>query len=116
VSWRDRLLQMALAGGAFSLTACGGGSLPDPTGQAGQTGGPCGNANPDPCICGRPDVSAEAKALCDDATACRAAGGVFIPYAMIDTTTGTTVPPHCEVDGGAGADAAATSDGGSDGV
>src|SRR3954466_16078942 len=41
-TWRDRLRLLTLAGGALSATtAC--------------TAFPCGNANPDPCICGRPD-------------------------------------------------------------
>jgi hypothetical protein len=117
VNWRDRLRQMTLAGGAISLAACGGGSLPSQMGQAGQTGSnfQCGNANPDPCICGRPDASQGARAQCDGEIACQAGGGVWNPTYMLDST-GTTVPPHCEVDGGAAPDAAPTPDAGSDGA
>jgi hypothetical protein len=104
VSWRDRIRQITLAGGALSLASCG-----DPLGLSGV---PCGNANPDPCICGRPESSAESKAQCDAKHACQAAGGVWDPY-YVNDQNGTT-PPHCEFDGGA-ADAAPTSDADSDG-
>jgi hypothetical protein len=106
---------MILAGGAFSLTACGGGL--NQTGPDGPlVGGGCGNASPDPCICGRPDANADAAAACDAQLACQAAGGTYIPYYASDSA-GVTTPPHCVFDGGAGPDAAPTSDGsGSDGV
>lgn len=103
VSWRDRIRQITLAGGALSLaSSCNG---------LGQTF-PCGNANPDPCICGRPESSSEAKAQCDAKHACEAAGGWWYPY-NVSGPSGT-VPAHCEFDGGA-ADAAPTSDADSDG-
>jgi len=104
VSWRERIRQITLAGGALSLASCG-----DPLGL---NGVPCGNANPDPCICGQPENSAEAKAQCNAKLAYQTAGGAWYPYSMIDSSG--TVPPHCEFDGGA-ADAAPTSDADSDG-
>jgi hypothetical protein len=83
MSWRKRLEAIALAGGSIALSAC-------------FTGGPpCGNANPDPCICGRPDHDPTARAECDAETACKAAGGQW------DDTSGTlpdggTTSPHCD--------------------
>jgi hypothetical protein len=106
---------MTLAGGALSLAACSGGNL-SPGGQDGSfIGGGCGNANPDPCICGRPDASVDAAAACDAELACQAAGGTFKPFSTYDSATGTTTPAHCELDGGEPHDAA-TPDAGSDGV
>jgi hypothetical protein len=96
VSWRDRILQMALAGGAFSLSACNGAPSNPP-------GIPCGNANPDPCICGRPQSDPAAKAACDAKRACEADGGVWIGFGA-----------DCEFGGGT-SDAAPMSDASSDG-
>ena len=98
---------MTLAGGAFSLAACGGG--PSPSQPL-----PCGNANPDPCICGRPDASAAAAGACAAELACQAAGGTLL-NAMYDPATGKTTS-YCQLDGGSGSDAAPTVDAGSDGV
>jgi len=114
MSWREWIRQLTLAGGAWTLAACGGSTLSGQPGQPGQPGVPCGNANPDPCICGRPDRSPVSKDLCDAKLACEASGGFWEPYQMTDST-GTTVPPHCEFDGGTGADAAPISDADSDG-
>ena len=92
MTWKDRIRQMALAGGALSLSACS--SAP------GTNGIPCGNANPDPCICGRPNASPQAQAECSAKISCETAGGVWNPVSVTDSTTGVTVPPHCERDGG----------------
>ena len=92
MTWKDRLKQMALAGGALSLSAA----------ALSCTGVPCGNANPDPCICGRPSTSPEAQAECNAELSCRAAGGVW-----------NTDRRQCERDGG-GDDGASSPDGGSD--
>jgi len=57
---------------------------------------PCGNANPDPCICGRPESSPQAKMLCDDKMACEAAGGVWEPFVVVDPAVDAGVGgPYC---------------------
>lgn len=73
----------------------GGGGIPGTGGLFG-TGGvgiPCGNANPDPCICGRPEASAAAADLCVKSMDCKAAGGQLL-------YNGMAVSPICERDGG----------------
>jgi len=87
---------MTLAGGALSLAGCGGVA-------------PCVNAGPDPCICGRPESSREAKAECDADKACESMGGVWIISSTV-YPGGMTVPSHCEIDGGTHQDAAPISD------
>jgi hypothetical protein len=64
--WQERLRQMALAGGVLT-TGCGG------------LGFPCGNANPDPCVCDRPSSSSAAAEACSAETTCQKAGGVWQP-------------------------------------
>lgn len=103
MTWKDRLRQMTLAGGALSLAACG---------VLGEGPIPCGNANPDPCICGRPDDNPDDRAACTAKKSCEATGGVWIAYAVSDPATRTTVPPHCEHD--AGVDGASVTDMASD--
>ena len=85
-SWKQRLRDMVLAGGALATAACGGttqgGGSADVGGTADGGGGGlpdffCGNGNPDPCICNRPERSASDKALCDQKKACEARGGEF---------------------------------------
>jgi hypothetical protein len=76
---------MVLAGGALALGACKGFSS-DEIG--------CGNANPDPCICGRPDESETLRAACDVQTACEADGGTYVGYTE-ELPDGGTRPPHC---------------------
>jgi hypothetical protein len=66
--------------------------------------GNCGNANPDPCICGRPDSDPVAKMQCTEKRACEAEGGVWNPTEIIAVDGGITAP-HCE---------AASSDAGTD--
>jgi hypothetical protein len=128
MSWRRRLQELVLAGGAFAVAGCsgasrGGGGAPHGDG-AGGTGGlggaagsggtggdvggsggngnygvPCGNANSDPCICGR----GVGDPRCAARDACEAMGGRFFFDSLTDD--GGTHPPHCELpDGGAPAD------------
>jgi hypothetical protein len=83
MSWRDRLRSLVCAGGV----AASGCQLIDP-------GHPpsCGNANPDPCICGRDNTPAK-HAECLDKTACENGSGVWSdPYLLYAAG---------EVDGGA---------------
>jgi hypothetical protein len=73
---------------------------------------PCGNANPDPCICGRQESDPAVKTQCDQERACQADGGTWNPYTE-ETSSGTVISaPHCEYPDG-GSDAA-ISDGGMD--
>lgn len=85
------------AAGAAGNNGAGGGG----TGGGGTTGSggtifpiPCGNANPDPCICGRPDTSAVAAANCTQKRACESAGGVWSYF-----------QPSCSINVDAGVDA-----------
>jgi hypothetical protein len=113
MSWQNRLQQMVLAGGVL-FTGCSNDKLAaGGGGGAGGTfvGGGCGNANPDPCICGRPEASSEAAAECQGEIACMARGGVWFPFTNVDATG--THPPYCQIDGGSDGDASV--DGRSDG-
>ena len=65
-SWQERLRQMALAGGVL-------------TAGCNNFGFPCGNANPDPCVCDRASSSSAAAEACSEETACQKAGGVWQP-------------------------------------
>jgi hypothetical protein len=96
MSWQRRLQEIALAGGAITLGSC---SI---LGDDGGFHAPCGNANPDPCICGRPERDPGAKILCDQKMACEAQGGTWTPFpapAVTDAGTGAT---NCQLpqDGG----------------
>src|SRR5579871_5630326 len=64
--WQERLRDLLLAGGALGVVGCTGHSVVE--------GVPCGNANPDPCVCGRPEASAEGAKACAKKTACVRAG------------------------------------------
>ena len=57
---------MVVAGGALASGCSGFG-----------TGIPCGNANPDPCVCDRPSSSSSAAEACSEKTTCEKAGGVW---------------------------------------
>jgi hypothetical protein len=57
---------------------------------------PCGNANPDPCICGRPEASASAQILCDQETTCRSEGGTFEPLTF-ESPDGSIQGPACSL-------------------
>ena len=98
MAWRNRLRDLILAGGALAVAGCSS-SLPGGGGMAGSLASPCGNANPDPCICGRPDANATAATQCDQKLSCEADGGTWIPwYSSVD---GAQVDPHCDAqDGG----------------
>jgi|KBSMisStaDraftv2_1062788.scaffolds.fasta_scaffold1321580_2 hypothetical protein len=92
---------MVLAGGVL-FAGCSSSSLGPGNPGTGGTGIPCGNANPDPCICGRPEASAQAAAQCQGEMDCEADGGVWNPFTMSDGDGGA-VPPHCDprmIDGG----------------
>jgi hypothetical protein len=106
MSWQERLRQMILAGGmlAAGCSSSDGNNVPP------VVGGGCGNANPDPCICGRPESSDYYANLCADERSCQAAGGVW-------TYVGFNVPGTCRADGGADprVDAGASPDGHLDG-
>jgi hypothetical protein len=86
---------MVLAGGMLPVVGCG-------TGVG--VGIPCGNANPDPCICGRPSSSAQERAACDFKQACEKAGGIWEP--------GPTPTGACQTDAGIDGPAPVTPDGG----
>jgi hypothetical protein len=70
VSWRRRLAELLAAGGAL----------------AGCSGTPCGNANPDPCICGR---MPESTAQCTAENSCRGDGGVWNVFSDASSDAGT---------------------------
>jgi hypothetical protein len=80
MDWEGRALGIILAGGAVTWGAC--------------TGTPCGNANPDPCICGRPDESAAAAQRCNVYKACMAAGLTYTPGTQ--EPDGAPGPPSCK--------------------
>jgi hypothetical protein len=83
MSWQHRLAELALAGGAlFTQTGC-----PVVVG--------CGNANPDPCICGRtPDP--EHAPQCVAEKTCEDNGGYWEFGATPATDAGTELNGHCE--------------------
>lgn len=68
MTWQARIRELVLAGGSISFVASFGC----------EEGPPCGNANSDPCICGRPQT------LCDAKKACEAAGGTWDSYMTLD--------------------------------
>ncbi len=61
MSWQQRLRELVCAGGVIAAAGC------DRIGSV-----PCGNANPDPCICGRMPQSTP---QCVAEKACRDTGG-----------------------------------------
>jgi hypothetical protein len=104
MAWRGRLRDLILAGGAFAATSgCSGASLSSGKDAAPDFfvgGGGCGNADPDPCICGRPEASAAAAVDCAGEIACQAQGRVWyqVSYTLPD---GAVVRPSClPADGG----------------
>ncbi len=95
MAWRLRLRDLILAGGAFAATSgCSGASLSSGTDAGVFVGGGCGNANPDPCICGRPEASAAAALECQGEIACQAVGGSWEAFSTAQPD-GAIVPPHC---------------------
>ncbi len=88
---------LVLAGGAFAATSgCSGASLSSgkDAGQDFFVVGGCGNADPDPCICGRPEASAVSAMECAGEIDCQAGGGVW-DAVTIGQPDGSVVPPHC---------------------
>jgi hypothetical protein len=97
MNWEKRLRDFVLAGGALSALACSS------TGSSNGPTIPCGNANPDPCICGRPEADPAQAALCNQQKACEAMGGVFYPSTCIHCAAdGGTIDPHCTLPSDAG--------------
>jgi hypothetical protein len=80
MTWQRRILELVCAGGTYTALAGCPGGFPVP----------CGNANPDPCICGRnPPDSPECRAE----TACQDEGGTWYPYGertVLDAGSGVT--------------------------
>jgi hypothetical protein len=104
MDWKRRARELILAGGAFGLGAC-------TSGAGGTVGGPpgipCGNANPDPCICGRPDADPMLAMQCDAERACQADGGSWFAFYEYDQHNVLVASPHCEgPDGGPAVDSA----------
>lgn len=60
---------MVLAGGMLAGAGCGIGGVSIP----------CGNANPDPCVCDRPSSSSAAAEACSEKRTCEKAGEVWQP-------------------------------------
>jgi hypothetical protein len=96
MAWRGRLRDLILAGGAFAATSgCSGTPLVSDAGRDFFIGGGgCGNADPDPCICGRPDASAVFAQDCEGEIACQAEGGSWLAYPT-QAPDGAIVSPHC---------------------
>jgi hypothetical protein len=112
MSWEDRLRQMVLAGGMLFAGCNNQVNGTDTGGSGGIPGIPCGNAGLDPCICGRPQASAEAFAECQSERACQADGGIWFAGTYTDEM-GVTHGPSCQTGGGAGG--ASGDDAGADG-
>ena len=97
MTWRGRLRDLIVAGGAFAATSgCSGTplSVGKDAGQDVFISGGCGNADPDPCICGRPEASATAAMECEGEIACQAQGGAWQAY-NTQEPDGAIVSPHC---------------------
>src|SRR4051794_38555989 len=107
MAWRGRLRDLILAGGAFGgASGWAGASLSGGEDAAQDSvfvlGGGCGNANPDPCICGRPEASAMAAMECQGQTACRAQGGSWWSFTV--APDGAVNPSVCILPQDAGID------------
>jgi hypothetical protein len=99
MTWRRRLIELVCAGGTV-------------TGCTDHAGIPCGNANPDPCVCDRTPANAP---QCVAEAACRAHGGSWFGYPNGDP--GTQVTGSClgyPLDAGIDAPVDAALDGASD--
>lgn len=122
-SWQDRVRDLLVAGGALALAGCtsnvadGDGNGLDRNRQDGSAEAstaapdsgfqiPCGNANPDPCICDRPKADPAMAAACAAKIACEAMGGTWEYY----STASCSLPEAALMD--AGTDAAARDAGG----
>jgi hypothetical protein len=98
MSWEDRLREMVLAGGVL-LAGCNNQVGAGSGGTGGTPGVPCGNASPDPCICGRPAASSAAFAECEAKTACEASGAAWLVAPYTDTM-GVLHYGYCQTDAG----------------
>jgi hypothetical protein len=103
MTWEQRLRDMLLAGGTLALMNCYSYTSPSAGDDASDESlvrypFQCGNANPDPCICGRPEQSQAAFDLCEQQKACVAAGHDFIAYISV-AADGTLIDPHCDAPG-----------------
>jgi len=83
--WEERLVDLIVAGGALGFSACSSQVEEASARQRLPEAGPyvripCGNANPDPCICGRPDGDPTVAAECAAKLACEADGGTYTYY------------------------------------
>ncbi len=76
MDWKRRWMELTLAGGTLLSAGCPGGAF-------------CGNANSDPCICGRPQASAVDKAACDVKKSCDAQG---LPFNYDDSAPACVEP------------------------
>jgi hypothetical protein len=117
MSWQRRLQELILAGGAFALAGCSTENLKtsgrdasgsDTGSDVYNPGTFCGNANSDPCICGRPEASAAAADQCAQSRVCQSQGGYWDPYGS--TTEGGTLGTKCELPDGSAVDAGSASD------
>jgi hypothetical protein len=107
MAWRERLRDLILAGGAFAVTGgCSSGALVGNGPRDAAIGQPgCGNANADPCICGRPEASVAAAMACAEEMACQARGGTWVlglagPSPACELPDGAVI--NVAVDGGHG--------------
>jgi hypothetical protein len=87
MTWRRRLIELACAGGALaSQSSC----VPIVVGG-------CGNANPDPCVCGRtPDPQHSPQCIAEQQ--CKQMGGFWEFFGGSNATTdaGVTLEGRCE--------------------
>jgi hypothetical protein len=103
--WEERLADLIVAGGTLGLYACSS-SVDDGAARQPQHGDaapdaaqftiPCGNANPDPCICGRPEQDPTFSAECLNKQVCEAKGGTY-SYSVghpCELPEAAPLPPH----------------------
>jgi hypothetical protein len=102
-------------GGSVATGGAGGSLATGGAGGTSATGGgfmfPCGNASPDPCICGRSDGNAALMDLCTEKQQCLDHGG---QWAYVFTSAGGVTTGSCSTDGGTLGAGDASSDGGKD--
>jgi hypothetical protein len=90
MSWNQRLRELLFVGSTLAIPGCSS------SGGAPPSGFPCGEANADPCICGRPDADPREAALCAEENACQADGGVFVAENLFSGPDGALFPgPAC---------------------
>ena len=82
MTWQRRIVELMCAGGVLAGTGCPGGG-----------GIPCGNANPDPCVCNRMPADSP---QCLAETACTDQGGYW------ELFSGRTIVPDADTGSGSG--------------